>query len=324
MKLFKIFCDLSADAETLALLQQGVAPHEIFLHSKPAPSVLSKSEPHAALAEADVAFGQPDVAGLLEAGRLRWLQVSSAGYTRYDTTEFRAEAARRNLLVTNSSTVYAEPCAEHALAFLLAQARQLPDGLRAGGAGDFTSWPQLRDHSTLLRQQSLLILGFGSIGRHLVALLHPFEMRVAAFRRRSKGSAGIPLVMAEELPQALAQADHIMNLLPANPDTIGFMSAERFSALKPGAVFYNIGRGATVDQEALLAALRRGPLAAAWLDVTEPEPLPPGHPLLNAPNCFITPHIAGGHRKESEMLVRHFLENFRRFLNGESLHDRVM
>src|SRR5208282_2641487 len=118
MKLFKIFCDLSADAETLALLQQGVAPHEIFLHSKPAPSVLSKSEPHAALAEADVAFGQPDVAGLLEAERLRWLQVSSAGYTRYDTTEFRAEAARRNLLVTNSSTVYAEPCAEHALAFL--------------------------------------------------------------------------------------------------------------------------------------------------------------------------------------------------------------
>jgi phosphoglycerate dehydrogenase-like enzyme len=94
--------------------------------------------------------------------------------------------------------------------------------------------------------------------------------------------------------------------------------------MKPGAIFYNIGRGATVDQEALVAALRSGRLGAAWLDVTDPEPLPPGHPLLRAPNCFITPHTAGGHHNEFEMLARHFLDNFRRFINGAPLRDRVM
>jgi phosphoglycerate dehydrogenase-like enzyme len=122
----------------------------------------------------------------------------------------------------------------------------------------------------------------------------------------------------------LAKADHVVDVLPASPSTERFMSAGRFAAMKRGAVFYNLGRGATVDQEALLAALSSGSLAAAWLDVTEPEPLPPGHPLLRAPNCFITPHIAGGHRKESETLVRHFLENFARFLNGGALRDRIM
>jgi len=94
--------------------------------------------------------------------------------------------------------------------------------------------------------------------------------------------------------------------------------------MKKGAVLYNIGRGATVDQEALLAALTSGHLAAAWLDVTEPEPLPSGHPLLKVPNFFITPHIAGGHRNELQMLVRHFLKNLPLFLEGAPLQDRVM
>jgi len=128
----------------------------------------------------------------------------------------------------------------------------------------------------------------------------------------------------EALPQALAEADQVVNLLPAGPGSFRFMSAPQFARMKPGSVFHNIGRGATVDQEALLAALRSGRLGAAWLDVTEPEPLPPGHPLLSAPNCFITPHVAGGHKNEFERLVRHFLDNFRRFLAGAPLLDRVM
>ena len=84
----RIFSDLAADDKTLALLKRGVAPHEIVSPAKPAASVLSKSEPDPALADADIAFGQPDAAGVLEAGRLRWLQISSAGYTRYDTDDF--------------------------------------------------------------------------------------------------------------------------------------------------------------------------------------------------------------------------------------------
>jgi phosphoglycerate dehydrogenase-like enzyme len=320
----KIFCDLAVDAETLLVLKRGVAPHEVVLPARPASSVLLKSEPDPALTEADIAFGQPDAAGVLRAGRLRWVQVSSAGYTRYDTAEFRRAAAERKLLVTNSSTVYAEPCAEHVLSFMLAQARKLPEGLRSRAAGDSDAWLQLREASTLLQGQTILILGFGSIARCLVELLRPFRMQILAFRRKPRGDEGVPTVPVEDLAQALAKADHVVNILPANAASTHFMSSLQFAAMKPGAVFYNIGRGATVDQDALLDALRSGHLAAAWLDVTEPEPLPNDHPLLEMPNCYITPHTAGGHRREAEMLVRHFLENFGRFLEGAPLRDRIM
>ena len=95
-------------------------------------------------------------------------------------------------------------------------------------------------------------------------------------------------------------------------------------AVKPGAIFYNIGRGTTVNQDDLLDALRSGRLKAVWLDVTEPEPLPDEHPLRAEPNCFITPHVAGGHVDETKSLVRHFLGNFERFIRDEPLLDRVM
>jgi phosphoglycerate dehydrogenase-like enzyme len=94
--------------------------------------------------------------------------------------------------------------------------------------------------------------------------------------------------------------------------------------MKSDAVFYNIGRGQTVDQAALAEALNGGRLAGAYLDVTDPEPLPAGHALWTARNCYITPHTAGGHEDEFERLVRHFLENLARYERGEPLRDRVI
>jgi phosphoglycerate dehydrogenase-like enzyme len=320
----KIFCDLAADDATLTLLKEGVAPHELLFAAAPAPSVLSKSQSDPALADADIAFGQPDAAAVLNASKLRWLHISSAGYTRYDTPEFHKAAAERKLIVTNSSSVYAEPCAEHVLAFMLANARNLPPALQAGSTGDTSSWLRLRNTSTLLRGQRVLILGFGNIGRHLVELLRPFGMQIEAVRRKQEVAKGATIITREQLPQALARADHVINVLPASASSTRFLSSAEFAAMKKGAVLYNIGRGATVDQEALLAALTSGHLAAAWLDVTEPEPLPPGHPLLSARNCYITPHIAGGHRNELQMLVCHFLKNLPLFLKGAPLQDRVM
>jgi phosphoglycerate dehydrogenase-like enzyme len=134
----------------------------------------------------------------------------------------------------------------------------------------------------------------------------------------------VPVITEEQLPAALAEADHVINILPDNADSIRFFSTRRFAMMKRGAIFYNIGRGTTVDQDALVAALNSGHLGAAWLDVTDPEPLPTDHPLLKAPNCFITPHIAGGHLNESQTLVRHFLSNLRRFEAGVPLVDRIM
>jgi phosphoglycerate dehydrogenase-like enzyme len=149
-------------------------------------------------------------------------------------------------------------------------------------------------------------------------------MTVRACRRRPKGDEAVPVITEAELPQVLTATDHVVNILPESGETRHFFDETRLGLIKAGAVFYNIGRGATVDQDALLKALRSGQLSAAWLDVTEPEPLPRDHPLLHQPNCFITPHIAGGHADETTTLVRHFLDNLNRFVRGEALADRVM
>jgi phosphoglycerate dehydrogenase-like enzyme len=320
----KIFSDAQLSDNAARLLHDGVAPHEILVPAKVAASVLAKSEPDPAFPLAEVAFGQPDLSSIEQSSRLRWMHLTSAGFTRYDTPQFRALAAERGLLVTNSSTVYAEACAEHVFAFMLAQARRLPQGLQVRTASGTPEWFELRTTSASLRGSRVVILGFGAIAAHLVKLLAPFQMQITALRRAPRGDEGVAVVTPEQLPDALAIADHVLNILPENADSRGFINAARLASMKRGAVFYNIGRGTTVDQDALLEALRSGQLEAAWLDVTDPEPLPENHPLLGAPNCFITPHTAGGHRHESETLVRHFLENFRRYIAGEPLRDRIM
>jgi phosphoglycerate dehydrogenase-like enzyme len=108
----RIFSDAPLSASALAILEEGTASHELFFR-RSAESVLVRTEPDPALGTADIAFGQPDVPGVLKSERLRWIHLTSAGYTRYDTPEFRAFAKSRGLLVTNSSAVYAEACAEH-------------------------------------------------------------------------------------------------------------------------------------------------------------------------------------------------------------------
>jgi phosphoglycerate dehydrogenase-like enzyme len=116
----------------------------------------------------------------------------------------------------------------------------------------------------------------------------------------------------------------VINLLPANESTLGFFDAKRLGRLRSDAYFYNIGRGTTVDQIALSALLREGRIAGAHLDVMSPEPLPPNDPLWDTPNCFLTPHTAGGFRGEMTRLVEHFLENLRRFQANEPLLNRVI
>ena len=165
---------------------------------------------------------------------------------------------------------------------------------------------------------------FGSIGARLTELLAPFHMQVQAVRRRPRGDEPCPTLTEAALPELLASADHVVNLLPGHAGTFHFFDARRLASIKPGAVFYNVGRGTTVDQDALLATLQRGQLKAAYLDVTDPEPLPPGHPLWTAPGCVITPHTAGGHADEPMRLCEHFLANLSRYDAGHPLLDRVI
>ena len=250
--------------------------------------------PDRLLPEADVAFGQPEADQCAASTRLLWVHVASAGYTTFAAADVRAALIARALPVTTSSRVYAEPCAQHVLGYMLADARQLPRSLREQTLHRGWSTTPTRAASSLLAGQTVLLVGFGSIGARLAELLVPFGVRVVAFRRRPRGDEPVATRPVTDLPAWLPRADFVIDLLPAAVDTADFFDAAKFAAMKPEAVFINIGRGTTVEQDALLDALR-GKLRAAYLDVTLPEPLPPEHPLWSEPKCVITPHVAGGH-----------------------------
>ncbi len=309
----------------MKLLRDGTGGHRLIESGSLEKSIFIASAPDPALDTADIAFGQPAPQQVISAAKLRWVQLTTAGYDRYDTAAVRAAVAARGAMVSNSSSAYCEPVAQHALAMILAQARQLPTTLANQlGPREWRNWP-IRAACRLIEGQTVLILGYGTIARRLIELLKPLGLRLVASRRRPRGDeTGARIVRTDQVEAVLGSADHVVSLLPAGPETAGYMNAARFALMKPTAVFYNLGRGSTVDQKALEAALRTAQIAAAWLDVTTPEPLPPNDPLWTAPNCFITPHTAGGHDREFLKLVEHFLRNLRRFEAGEELADRVI
>jgi phosphoglycerate dehydrogenase-like enzyme len=225
--------------------------------------------------------------------------------------------------MTNCSAVYVEPCAQHVLAMMMALARLLPESLdNQRGAKNWLD-QETRYKSYLLNEQTALILGFGTIGRRIAELLAPLKMNLIGFKRTIRGDEAIEMVSVSGLDELLPRVDHVVNVLPANEATTNFLNAARFSKMKRGARVYNIGRGVTLDQDALLAEMNSGRIAAAYLDVTNPEPLPPAHPLWTTPNVYITPHSAGGFSTEKLRHVRHFLDNLRRFEAGAEMLDRI-
>ncbi|NBP24233.1 MAG: D-2-hydroxyacid dehydrogenase [Proteobacteria bacterium] len=262
-------------------------------------SVLLPGQSDPSLAAVDIAYGQPSPEDLMAYDRIRWVALSTAGYTRYDRDDFRRAMSERGTRVTNASSVFADPCAQHVLAGMLALARNLPSQLRNQDGS--REWRYLEDRFTasVLTGQTVVMLGYGAIGRRLARLLAPFGMN-------------------------LAEADHVINLLPDSLVTRGFVNEACLGCFKPGARFYNIGRGTTVDQEALIRALDSGRLAGAYLDVMDPEPLPPEHPLWKAPRCFITCHVGGGTGDQDDKLVRHFLHNLDQWESGGVLDDRIL
>ena len=304
------------------LLVQATAAYHLILAQKP-DHVLDVGTMDPRLLQAEIVFGQPDVEAVLQSEMLRWIQISSAGYTRYDTEEVRSFLKKRPAIMTNSSSVFDEPCAEHLMAWLLADARQLyPSFANQRGS---RSWPQnyLRENIRLLADATIFIVGYGAIARRLAELLAPYPVRIIGYRRTPQSGSETRVVGPADLSSALAEADHVMNILPDNTETRNFFDAERLQQIKAGARYYTIGRGTTTDQDALANVLKSGHLSAAYLDVTDPEPLPPDHSLWTIANCYITPHTGGGHFNESDRIVEHFVENLRRFEQGNELINRV-
>jgi phosphoglycerate dehydrogenase-like enzyme len=275
------------------------------------------------LRAARVVFGQPHPQRLLEAEGLRFVQLNSAGWARYDDDAFRAALVARGVVFANSSSVYAEPVAEHAVAMILALARCLPEALDE--QRDARGWPMapLRVRARRLAGETVLLVGYGAIARAMTTRLRAFGCRVVGHRRRPRGDEPIEMVDLGGLLGMLAIADHVVDLLPETRATQGFFDAARLGAMRSSARFYNLGRGATVDQAALVAALRDGRLDAAYLDVTLPEPPPPDDPLWSVPRLFITPHASGGHADEFTRLVDLFLANLAAVESGREPSDRL-
>src|SRR5205823_3717993 len=141
--------------------------------------------------------------------------------------------------------------------------------------------------------------------------------------RQTRSERGVRIIPEESVSSALSTADHVVNILPDNPGTRNYVNARRLACFKPGARFYNVGRGSTVDERALLESLRAGRIEA-YLDVLETEPLPVDHPFWNLSNCFITPHTGGGRHDQDIAIVKHFLRNLAAFEDGGEMIDRVV
>ena len=319
-----IWCNASFGEAAARLLADGVRGHAFAYAEATSANVLEAGRSDPALRLADIAFGQPEPGDCLASARLRWVEVTTAGYTRYDTPAFREPFRARGAAFTNASGVFADPCAQHVLAMILALGRQLLPSARDQATDHSWHFFERRRDSRLLTGQTVLLLGFGAIGRRLAELLAPFGVTLYAVRRQRRSEPGVRIVPEEELTRVLPLADHVVDLLSDNESTRSYVNARRLGWFKPGARFYNVGRGTTVDHRALAEALRSGRLDAAYLDVFETEPLPPDDPLWTTPRCHLTPHTAGGRGDQDEAIVRHFLGNLAAFERGGTLTDRIL
>lgn len=256
---------------------------------------------------------------LIEAApELHWVQLYSAGAGRCLAA---STGVNRDLLMTNMQRVGSPQISEHAMAMLLGLSRGLVPHIRAQDTGEWNPGRVPRADRPELGGKTLLTVGLGGIGTAVAQRAAAFGMRVTAVR--ASGRPGPDFVTEvgrpDQLLRLVAEADAVVNSVPLTDETIAMFDAEFFAAMKPTAYFINVGRGRSVVTADLVAALVTGELAGAGLDVTDPEPLPPDHPLWQMPNVIITPHVAGGSDRTFERLFLVVRENLRRYVNGEPM-----
>jgi phosphoglycerate dehydrogenase-like enzyme len=300
------------------------SPEEISQMSSVAPgvelvAVTSHEEALAAMAGADALLGFCDE-DLLEAGdSLHWIQVYSAGVERCTSLKRMQQG---DYLLTNGQHIGSPALAETSIALMMALVRGLDLYYQNQLKGEW-----VRDIGTPpgtfmeLEGRTMLVVGLGGIGTQVARRAHGLGMRVIATRgSRREGPEYVDYVgLAHELHDLAPQADVVVNTAPLTDDTHGVFDKRFFEAMKPTAFFISVGRGASTVTGDLIEALKSGAIAGAGLDVTDPEPLPPGHPLWTTPRVIITPHTAGrgdGGRERLSLLVR---ENLRRYVAGEPL-----
>lgn len=260
------------------------------------------------------------VAALLKraAPGLKWIQLLTAGY---DNAIQHGVAP--GMIVTNAGDALSPAVATHAVALLLALQRRVPTLIanQARQAWDRSITATLATPAG----GNVVIVGFGSIGKEVARLLRPFGGRtIAVSRTATPHPLADEVVPAADLAAVLPRADAIVLSLPLTPATTNLIGARELQACKRNLVLINIARGAIVDLAALADALKSGRIAGAGLDVTEPEPLPRGHPLWDAPNFILSPHLAGacgavGLKRLADVAG----DNVERFVAGQPLAHRI-
>lgn len=283
-------------------------------------AVYSLEEALAALDGAQALLGFCNEEILAAGHDLHWIQVYSAGVER--CVELPG-LQQENILLTNGQRIGSPGLAEHAIAMMMALAR----GLDVYHRNQVSEGKWIRE-SGLAREQhmelagrTVLIVGLGGIGTQTARRAHGLGMRVIATRgSRRDGPDYVDYVgLADEAGDLAAQADVVINTAPLTDRTRGMFDAAFFKAMKPTAYFVSVGRGASTKTDDLVAALRNGDIAGAGLDVTDPEPLPAGHPLWSLPRVIISPHTAGRTDKGRDRLFLMMQENLRRYVAGEAM-----
>ena len=254
---------------------------------------------------------------LLEAApKLRWYHSVGAGVEDLvGVPQFRA----RGITLTNNSGSYDIQIAEHAIAFILAGAKRLHLYRDQQTRRD---WKEHRQDE--IRGATLVVYGLGSIGAEIARLGAALGMRVIGVRRRVEPAPGVELMVPpERLPDVAAEADYLAVAAPLTPATRGAISRDVIGRMKKTAWIVNIARGAIVDEDALVDALRQGKLGGAGLDAFSTEPLPADHPLWTLESVIISPHSSNSSPHMRERTLALFKENLRRFKSGAELLNRV-
>lgn len=250
--------------------------------------------------------------------RVKWVQAVTAGVAGLLT-----HGAPSHVVVTNQGGAVAPAVAEHAMTMVLTMARRVGEIIERSGQ---RQWNKEFDPPLMaVEGRTMAIVGYGNIGRELAKRAKGFGMKLIGVSRSGKGDdlldEAYPM---ERLHEVLAKADVVALTVASAPATWHLINAQAFAAMKKGAYFVNVTRGETVDQVALKSALESGQLAGAFLDVTDPEPLPASDPLWDAPNLLISPHTAGaGSTQTGLRIARVVVGNVQRFQAGEPLLHTV-
>lgn len=273
-----------------------------------------------ALRDADVIIGNVPTSLLAGVRHLKWLQLNSAGANTY----CEPGVLPPDVLLTNATGAYGVAIAEHMVGVLLGMMKKLYtyyDNQKVRNWHD-------EGHVQSIAGATVIIVGYGDIGRHFGRLMKAFgAARVIGVRRRH---GAVPpevdeMVTLDELPGLLGDADIVTASLPETKATYHLFNEAFFQKMKKGSFFINVGRGTSVDQDALCRALRDGMLAGASVDVTDPEPLPADSHLWMTPGLYVTPHVSGGYHATvtHDTIVRIAAANLRHFLAGEPLENIV-